>query len=139
MLCRTSLFIFSLCRHVTFYKTLMSLSTVFVKAHVGLLQLLKWPCRTSFFTHVEPYTTDYVQISYNSAKLQQSLIICHEFIGQPVNYLQLLGTTCDFWMCLLLLFLAVLSSWIYHGFQSVQMLHGPAMKHKKTTCVNQIF
>ena len=41
-------------RHVTFYKTLMSLSTVFIKAHIGLLQLLKWPCRTSFFTHVEP-------------------------------------------------------------------------------------
>ncbi len=20
-----------------------------------ILQLLKWPCRTSFFTHVEPY------------------------------------------------------------------------------------
>ncbi len=41
--------------HVTFYKTLTSLSTVFIKGHVGLLQLLKWLCRTSFFTHVEPY------------------------------------------------------------------------------------
>ena len=50
MLCRTSLFIFTLCRHVTFYKTLTSLSTVFIKPHVGLLQLLKWLCRTSFFT-----------------------------------------------------------------------------------------
>ncbi len=40
--------------HVTFYKTLTSLSTVFIKGHVGFLQLLKWPCHTSFFTHVEP-------------------------------------------------------------------------------------
>ncbi len=55
MLCHTSLFIFSLCHHVTFYKTLTSLSTVFIKGHVGFLQLLKWPCCTSFFTHVEPY------------------------------------------------------------------------------------
>ncbi len=55
MLCHMSLFIFSLCRHVTFYKSLTSLSTVFIKAHVELLQLLKWLCRTSFFTHVEPY------------------------------------------------------------------------------------
>ncbi len=46
----TSLFGFSLCPHVTFYKTLMSLSTVFIKGHVGFLQLLKWPCH-SFFTH----------------------------------------------------------------------------------------
>ncbi len=52
---RHSLFIFSLCRDVTFYKSLTLLSTFFIKAHVGLLQLLKWPCRTSFFTHVEPY------------------------------------------------------------------------------------
>ncbi len=43
------LLFFALCRHVTFYKTLTSLSTVFIKAHVGLLQLLKWLCRTSFF------------------------------------------------------------------------------------------
>ncbi len=61
MLCHTSLFIFSLCRHVTFYKTLTSLSTVFIKAQVGLLQLLKWPCRTSFFTHVEPFQWDTLQ------------------------------------------------------------------------------
>ncbi len=27
----------------------------FIKGHVGFLQLLKWPCRTSCFTHVEPY------------------------------------------------------------------------------------
>ncbi len=54
MLYHTSLFIFSLCRHVTFYKTLTSLSTVFIKVHVELLQLLKWLCRTSLFTHVEP-------------------------------------------------------------------------------------
>ncbi len=51
MLCHMSLFIFSPCRHVTFYKTFMSLSTVFIKAHVELLRLLKWPCRTSLFTH----------------------------------------------------------------------------------------
>ncbi len=44
----------SLCHHVTFYKTLTSLSTVFIKGHVGFLQFLKWPCHTSFFTHVEP-------------------------------------------------------------------------------------
>ncbi len=37
---------------------------VFIKAHVGLLQLLKWPCRTSFFTHVEPLQTS------NHGKLQ---------------------------------------------------------------------
>ncbi len=37
------------CHHVTFYKTLTSLSTVFIKGHVRFLQLLKWPCRTSFF------------------------------------------------------------------------------------------
>ncbi len=46
---------FLLFSDVTFYKTLTSYSTVFIKAHVGLLQLVKWPCRTSFFTHVEPY------------------------------------------------------------------------------------
>ncbi len=45
----TSRFIVSLYPHVTFYKTLTSLSTVFIKGHVGFLQLLKWPCRTSFF------------------------------------------------------------------------------------------
>ncbi len=55
MLRHTSLFIFSLCRYVTFYKALTSLSTVFIKCHVGILQLLKWPCRTSFFIHVEHY------------------------------------------------------------------------------------
>ncbi len=55
MLCHTSLFILSLCHQVTFYKTLTSLSIVFIKGHVGLLQLLKWPCRSSFFTHVEPF------------------------------------------------------------------------------------
>ncbi len=44
----------SLCPHVTFYKTLTSLSTVFIKGHIELLQLLKWPCHTSFFTHIEP-------------------------------------------------------------------------------------
>ncbi len=41
---------FSLCPHVTFYKTLTSLfSTVFIKGHIRFLQLLKWPCNTSFF------------------------------------------------------------------------------------------
>ncbi len=49
MLCRTSLFSFSLCPHVTFYKTLTSLSTVFIKAHVGLLQLLKWLSHFVFY------------------------------------------------------------------------------------------
>ena len=48
-ICRTSLFIFSLCHHVTFYKTLTSLSTVFIKGHVGCLQLLKSPCSHFFF------------------------------------------------------------------------------------------
>ncbi len=33
-------FYFSLCPHVTFYKTLTSLSTVFIKGHIGFLQLL---------------------------------------------------------------------------------------------------
>ncbi len=50
----TSLFIFFLCPHVTFYKTLTSLSTLFIKGHIGFLQLLKWQCRTSVFTHVDP-------------------------------------------------------------------------------------
>ncbi len=35
-----------------FYKTLTSLSTVFIKGHVRLLQILKCSCRTSFLTHV---------------------------------------------------------------------------------------
>ncbi len=70
MLCHTSLFIFSLCPHVTFYKTLTSLSTVFIKGHVGFLQLLKWPCRTSFFTHVEPYFSDYAQLFFNKVGTQ---------------------------------------------------------------------
>ena len=45
-----------LCPHVPFYKTLMSLINFysFIKGHVWLLQLLKWLCRTSLFTHVEP-------------------------------------------------------------------------------------
>ncbi len=57
MLFYTSLFIFSLCPHATFYKTLTSLSKVFIKSHVRFIQLLKWLCHvyTSFFTHVEPY------------------------------------------------------------------------------------
>ncbi len=62
-------FILSLCRHVTFYKTLTSLSTVFIKGHVGLLQLLKWPCRTSFFTHVEPYKVESVPLYFKSTEL----------------------------------------------------------------------
>ncbi len=60
-LCRMSLFIFTLCRHVTSYKTLTSLTIVCIKPHVELQQLLKWPCLTSFFTHLEPY---YWSISY---------------------------------------------------------------------------
>ncbi len=50
-------FLLSLCPRVTFYKTLMSLSAVFIKGHIWFLELLKWPCRTSFFIHVEPYVT----------------------------------------------------------------------------------
>ena len=46
-------YIYSLYRHVTFYKTLTSLSTVYIKPHVELLQLLKWPYHT-FFSDVEP-------------------------------------------------------------------------------------
>ncbi len=38
MLCHSSLFIFSLCPHLTFYKTLTSLSTVFIKGHVVFLR-----------------------------------------------------------------------------------------------------
>ncbi len=57
----------SLCRHVTFYKTLTSLSTVFIKGHVGLLQLLMSSCRTSFFTHVEPYI--YIHTSDNMSPI----------------------------------------------------------------------
>ncbi len=48
MLCHKSLFIFYLCPHVTFYKTLTSLYTVVIKGHVRFLQLLKWRCHTSF-------------------------------------------------------------------------------------------
>ncbi len=57
-------FYFSLCHHVTFYRTLTLLSTVFIKGHVGFLQLLKWPCRNSFFTHVEPYVCVYAYAMY---------------------------------------------------------------------------
>ncbi len=44
-------------RYVTchFLLTMTSLSTLFIKGHVGFVQLLKWQCRTLFFTHVEPY------------------------------------------------------------------------------------
>ena len=48
--------IFSLCPDVTFYKTLTSISTVFIKGHVEFVKFLNWPCRTSLFTHVEPYS-----------------------------------------------------------------------------------
>ena len=55
MLCRTSLFIFSLCHHVTFYKTLTSLSTVSIKAHVGQVSTTFKVAVSHFvFTHVEP-------------------------------------------------------------------------------------
>ncbi len=47
-------FYFSLCPHFTFYKTLTSLSTVFIKGHVESLQLLKWPCHTSFLLTWSP-------------------------------------------------------------------------------------
>ncbi len=74
MLCHTSLFIFSLCPHVTFYKTLTRLDNTFksdvaIKGHVGFLQLLKWPCRTSFFTHVEPYESGVTKFTQNSVNL----------------------------------------------------------------------
>ncbi len=79
MLCHTSLFVFSLCHHVTFYKTLTLLSTVFIKGHVGCLQLLKWPCHTSIFTHVEPliYNTMYKLCCYVSCT--KGLYICMSF------------------------------------------------------------
>ncbi len=49
-------FYFSLCPHVTFYKTLTPLSAVFIKGHVGFLQFLKLTCRTLLFTHdVDPF------------------------------------------------------------------------------------
>ena len=57
---------FSLNRHVTFYKALTSLSTVFIKGHVVFLQLLKWPCHISFFTHVEPYAKGTGNLSNDS-------------------------------------------------------------------------
>ncbi len=56
MLCHTSLFIFVPMSHVTLYNILTSLSTVFIKGSCWILQLLKWLCRTLFFTHVEPIT-----------------------------------------------------------------------------------
>ncbi len=71
MLCHTSLFIFSLCPHVTFYKTLTSLSTVVIKGHVGFLQLLKWPRRTSFFGHVEPSNCMYVELTIGKSDQQK--------------------------------------------------------------------
>ncbi len=52
--CRSSFSINFQCRLYKFYKILTSLSTVFIKAHVGFYNFLKWLCRTSFFTHVEP-------------------------------------------------------------------------------------
>ncbi len=39
-----------------FYKTLTSLSTVFMQGHFGFLQLLKWPYRTSFLPMWSPYS-----------------------------------------------------------------------------------
>ncbi len=47
----------------------MSVSTVFIKCHVGLLQLLKCACHTSFFTHVEPscWTVDLQQFNLHAA------------------------------------------------------------------------
>ena len=36
------------------FKFLTRFYRVFIEGHVGLLQLLKWQCRTSFFTLVEP-------------------------------------------------------------------------------------
>ena len=45
-------FLFSLCRHVTFYKTLTSLSTVFKKGPRRSSTTFKVVYRTSLFTHV---------------------------------------------------------------------------------------
>ncbi len=49
------LVIFSLCPHVTFYKTLTSLSTVSIKAHVGLVQQ-SGHLTLRFFNHLEPFS-----------------------------------------------------------------------------------
>ncbi len=90
MLCHTSLFIFSLCRHVTFYKTLMSLSTVFIKGHVGLLQLLKSLCRTSFFTHVEPS----VCISCISEKKFNFFLLIYMYANKTYLELSQMNSAC---------------------------------------------
>ncbi len=75
MLCHTSLFILFLCHHVTFCKTLTSLSTVFIiKGHIRLLQLLKWPFHTSFFTHVEPLCNVYHRYSVISCNVPVPVI-----------------------------------------------------------------
>ncbi len=94
MLCHTLLFILSQCCHVTFYKTLTSLSTVFIKGHIGLLQFLKWPCHTLFLTHVEPY---YSAVSVNSRVSK----VCHELQGKIFKQLWP-SQTCDhFYPCIL--------------------------------------
>ncbi len=77
---------FSLCPHVTFDKTLTSLSTVFIKGHVWFLQLLKRPCHTACFTHVE---------HYRSIGVFHAII---EYSGQLVffNYINSAGK-CTMW------------------------------------------
>ncbi len=56
--------IFSLYHHVNFYKTLTSLCTLFIKGHVGFLQLLK--CRTSVFLPMWSPTTTTTAITTSS-------------------------------------------------------------------------
>ena len=55
------------------------LSTVFIKGNVWLLQLLKWPCRTSFFTDVEPYYSLHVLTHQNLCDhmhMQFRILVC---------------------------------------------------------------
>ncbi len=57
MLCHTSLFIFSLCPHVTFYKTLTSLATFYNRPHRAstTFKVAVSHCVTYFYP-CEPYT-----------------------------------------------------------------------------------
>ena len=83
-------------RHVSFFPyVIMSLLYdlyvtfhSFIKGYVGFLQLLKWPCHTSFFTHVEPYYCWQVQ-AYVIGYIQTceiALKVCIQFLLMPRGF-----------------------------------------------------
>ncbi len=122
MLCHTSLFTFFLCPQATLYKTLTSLSTVFIKGHVRSLQLSKWPCRISFFTHVEPS----ISVRQNCLKLM-TLLHLHDAHLHRINGIfrsNVISSWCYFrkpwniirWCLLFMLFCKHTHTEIYLGF-----------------------